>query len=104
MIKHVQRCDGSTTIVWSLYYTLHYRRVKKQFCQVIRVQPVHSLKVLQLPSEHCLRKESFLSTESDTKILQSRPIRFAYKVGIISSSSNRIKNQLPPDVDCHPIL
>jgi len=33
-------------------------------------------------------KKSFLSTESDTKILQS--IYFAYKVGIISSYSNRI--------------
>jgi len=32
-------------------------------------------------------KKSFLSTESDTKILQS--IYFAYKVGIISSYSNR---------------
>jgi len=34
------------------------------------------------------QKKSFLSTESDTKILQS--IYFAYKVGIISSYSNRI--------------
>jgi len=34
-------------------------------------------------------QKSFLSTESDTKILQS--IYFAYKVGIISSYSNRIK-------------
>ena len=33
-------------------------------------------------------KKSFLSTESDTKILQS--IYFAYKVGIISSYSNII--------------
>jgi len=33
-------------------------------------------------------KKSFLSTESNTKILQS--IYFAYKVGIISSYSNRI--------------
>ena len=33
-------------------------------------------------------KKSFLSTESDTKILQS--IYFAYEVGIISSYSNRI--------------
>ena len=33
-------------------------------------------------------KKFFLSTESDTKILQS--IYFAYKVGIISSYSNRI--------------
>jgi len=32
-------------------------------------------------------KKSFLSTESDTRILQS--IYFAYKVGIISSYSNR---------------
>jgi len=31
--------------------------------------------------------KSFLSTESDTKILQS--IYFTYKVGIISSYSNR---------------
>jgi len=33
-------------------------------------------------------KKSFLSTESDNKILQS--IHFAYKIGIISSYSNRI--------------
>jgi len=33
-------------------------------------------------------KKSFLSTESDTKILQS--IYFVYKVGIISSYSNII--------------
>jgi len=33
-------------------------------------------------------KKSFLSTESDIKILQS--IYFAYKVGIISSYSNRV--------------
>ena len=36
-------------------------------------------------------KKSFLSTESDTKILQS--IYFAYKVGIISSYSNRRQKQ-----------
>jgi len=35
-------------------------------------------------------KKSFLSKESDTKILQS--IYFAYKVGIISSYSNRMRN------------
>jgi len=34
------------------------------------------------------RKKCFPTKESDTKILQS--IYFAYKVGIISSSSNRI--------------
>jgi len=34
-------------------------------------------------------KKSFPSKESDTKILQG--IYFAYKVGIISSYSNRIK-------------
>ena len=34
-------------------------------------------------------KKSFLSTESDTKILQS--IYFTYKVGIISSYSNRTR-------------
>jgi len=33
-------------------------------------------------------KKFFLSTESDTKILQG--IHFAYKVGIICSYSNRI--------------
>ena len=33
-------------------------------------------------------KKSFLSTESDTKILQS--IHFAYKVGIISSYSRDV--------------
>jgi len=33
-------------------------------------------------------RKSFLSTELDTKILQS--IYFAYKAGIISSYSNRI--------------
>ena len=36
----------------------------------------------------CLLKKSYLSTESDTKILQS--IYFAYRVGIISTYSNRI--------------
>jgi len=35
-------------------------------------------------------KKSFLSKESDTKILQS--IYFAYEVGIISSYSNRMRN------------
>jgi len=47
-------CSGSTsiTIIWSLNvfindFTLACLRVKK-FCQVIRVRPAHSLKVLQL--------------------------------------------------------
>jgi len=35
-----------------------------------------------------MEKKSFLSKESDTKILQS--MYFAYEVGIISSHSNRI--------------
>jgi len=39
-------------------------------------------------------KKSFLSAESDTMILQS--IYFAYKVGIISSKSNRTYNN-----DCY---
>ena len=38
---------------------------------------------------HCLWKEILLSKESDTKTLQSRPIYFAYEVGIISPYSNR---------------
>jgi len=36
-----------------------------------------------------MEKQSFLSKESNTKILQS--MYFAYEVGIISSSSNRIR-------------
>jgi len=39
-----------------------------------------------------MEKKSFLSKESDTKILQS--MQFAYEVGIISSYSNRIHIQL----------
>jgi len=48
-------CNGSTsiTIMWNLNvfiydFTLSWLRVKK-FCQVIRVRPARSLKVLQIP-------------------------------------------------------
>jgi len=49
-------CDGPTTITWnsnvfSNDFPWSCRRVKKQLCQVIRVQPVHSLKVLQRSSD-----------------------------------------------------
>jgi len=54
MIKYVGYCDGSITITWSLNIFINYFTSpncwlvsKKQFCQVFRVRPVHSLKVLQ---------------------------------------------------------
>jgi len=37
--------------VSSMYLRLLFRRVKNQFCQVISVRPVHSLKVFQLSSD-----------------------------------------------------
>jgi len=56
MIKHALYCDGSITIMWSLNVLINditkpCRQVKKQFCQVIRVRPIHNLKELQLSSD-----------------------------------------------------
>jgi len=46
-------CDGSIAIIWSLegFIPLPCWRVKNLFCQVIRILPVHSLKVFQLSSD-----------------------------------------------------
>jgi len=52
-------CDFSITNMWILNgfiddLPLLCRRVKKQFCQVIRILSVHSLKVFQhLPDANC---------------------------------------------------
>ena len=57
------------------FVLLHYRSLSHKILEALLKDTVY-------------RKESFPSTESDTKILQS--IYFAYEVGIISSCLNRI--------------
>jgi len=52
MIKHVlRRFNHNCVNSFINDFTLPRRRVHKQFCQVIRVRPAHSLNALQLSSD-----------------------------------------------------